>query len=83
MDSEKNSSPTVLDAGNRVIDEAKTVNHDIEENSVGEPQPEASNNLGPNIVDWDGPDDVERPLNWKPRKVIVTLSLVSVITFLR
>ena len=40
-------------------------------------------NPNPNIVDWDGPDDPENPRNWKSSKVIVNISIVSTITFLR
>ena len=37
----------------------------------------------PNVVDWDGPDDPENPLNWSfPRKAM-GVSIVSAITFLR
>ena len=32
-----------------------------------------------NIVDWDGPDDPQMPLNWAPRKRYVHAVLVSVI----
>lgn len=36
----------------------------------------------PNIVDWDGPDDPENPLNWTAkRKVTATIS-IALITFL-
>ena len=38
----------------------------------------------PNIVDWDGPDDPENPLNWtKKRKVSATVSiaLITLLTY--
>ena len=34
-----------------------------------------------NIVDWDGPDDPESPLNWSPTRKWTTIVLVSSITF--
>jgi multidrug resistance protein len=37
----------------------------------------------PNIVDWDGPDDPQNPLNWAPKKkwgIIACLSLITLIT---
>ncbi|KAF7718170.1 MFS-type Multidrug transporter [Penicillium ucsense] len=38
--------------------------------------------VDPNIVDWDGPDDPENPLNWtKKRKVVATVS-IALITLL-
>jgi hypothetical protein len=36
----------------------------------------------PNIVDFDGPDDPENPLNWKASKKWGMVTLVSAITFL-
>lgn len=36
----------------------------------------------PNIVDWDGPNDPENPLNWtKKQKISATVS-IALITFL-
>ncbi|KJZ78858.1 hypothetical protein HIM_01631 [Hirsutella minnesotensis 3608] len=37
----------------------------------------------PNVVDWDGPDDPENPLNWPFSKKFAALGIVSAITFLR
>lgn len=34
----------------------------------------------PNIVDWDGPDDPENPLNWPSAKRNLHIALVSVFT---
>lgn len=36
----------------------------------------------PNVVDWDGPDDPENPMNWPASKKIANIGLVSLITFL-
>lgn len=38
--------------------------------------------LDPNVVDFDGPDDPENPLNWSYNKKWGMVSLVSAITFL-
>jgi hypothetical protein len=35
-----------------------------------------------NIVDWDGPDDPENPMNWPTSKKIANIGLVSLITLL-
>lgn len=42
--------------------------------------PLASNNNDPNIVDFDGPDDPYRPLNWPMRKKLITTALYSLTT---
>jgi hypothetical protein len=59
---------------------------DVEKGPVetqdGENRQEEEAPRDPNIVDWDGPDDPENPLNWTTkRKVSATLS-ISLITFL-
>lgn len=36
----------------------------------------------PNIVDWDGPEDKENPMNWPLKKKITNIGIVSVLTFL-
>ncbi len=36
----------------------------------------------PNIVNWDGPDDPENPLNWSSAKKFGAISMVSLITML-
>ncbi|RYP75276.1 hypothetical protein DL771_002496 [Monosporascus sp. 5C6A] len=43
---------------------------------------EASESRDANIVDWDGPHDAENPMNWGLGKVVVSLSIVCVVTFL-
>ncbi|KUL86434.1 hypothetical protein ZTR_08168 [Talaromyces verruculosus] len=42
--------------------------------------PLASSNNDPNIVDFDGPDDPYRPLNWPMRKKLITTALYSLTT---
>lgn len=34
------------------------------------------------IVDFDGPDDLENPLNWPPAKKFTAIAIVSLLTFL-
>ncbi|KAI4224359.1 MAG: hypothetical protein L6R40_008451 [Gallowayella cf. fulva] len=36
----------------------------------------------PNIVDWDGPDDPEKPTNWSNRRKYAIVAVISSITFL-
>lgn len=47
--------------------------------TVAEPDEES---LDPNVVDFDGPNDPENPLNWKASKKWGMVSLISAITFL-
>ena len=35
-----------------------------------------------NLVDWDGPDDPQNPLNWSRNKKIASAGMVSLITIL-
>jgi hypothetical protein len=37
----------------------------------------------PDIVDWDGPNDPENPLNWSRAKKWTTVSIISIITLIR
>ena len=34
----------------------------------------------PNVVDWDGPDDPENPLNWSTRQRYFHVALASIFT---
>ena len=36
----------------------------------------------PNIVDWDGPDDPENPLNWTSNKKLAAITIVALCTML-
>ncbi|KAI4209151.1 MAG: hypothetical protein LQ351_007903 [Letrouitia transgressa] len=36
----------------------------------------------PNVVDWDGPEDLENPLNWPTSKKLAAIAIVSMITML-
>lgn len=41
-----------------------------------------SSTRDPNIVDWDGPDDPQNPLNWSFKKKGTLIASISIITFL-
>lgn len=50
----------------------------------GDAAEEGQEENDPNIVDWDGPDDPQNPMNWTEKKKwsnIATLSLVTLITY--
>ena len=36
----------------------------------------------PNVVDWNGPDDPENPMNWPSSEELAARSMVSIITML-
>lgn len=55
--------------------------HDIERGQE-EATNDKSEDSDPNIVDWDGPDDPENPMNWSLSKKNINVLLVSVFTFL-
>lgn len=50
--------------------------------SINEPDDDQQPVPDPNIVDWDGPDDPENPMNWSKSKKWGAIAIVSLITFL-
>ncbi|RYP53482.1 hypothetical protein DL768_001519 [Monosporascus sp. mg162] len=34
----------------------------------------------PNVVDWDGPDDPENPMNWSDTKKWLNIAVLSILT---
>lgn len=38
--------------------------------------------IDPNVVNWDGPDDPENPLNWPTRRKWINIFLLAIITTL-
>jgi hypothetical protein len=44
--------------------------------------PTASEKEDPNIVDFNGPDDPEKAVNWSPKNKYSMLALISVMTFI-
>ena len=69
--------------------ECTTKETDLEANVSASSQTSDSNHKkedeakDPNIVDWDGPDDLENPMNWPAWKINLHIFLVSSITFIR
>ena len=45
-------------------------------------QTTSSSQKDPNLVDWDGPDDPEKPLNWTKRKKWTNMMLIAALTLL-
>ncbi|KAH6877322.1 major facilitator superfamily domain-containing protein [Thelonectria olida] len=69
LDGASTIAPTV-DAQNKDLETGST-SVDLEESSPRDP----------NIVDWDGPNDPANPQNWSKKKKVITVSLVSSVTF--
>jgi hypothetical protein len=45
--------------------------------SIKDPVQLGQQAVDPNLVDWDGPDDPERPLNWPKRKKWANVFMIS------
>lgn len=55
--------------------------HDLEKAVDEKVEPVASKD-DPNLVDWNGPDDPEKPLNWSKKKKWVNMMLIATLTIL-
>lgn len=72
---------STLDVEKGVQSAATSTNSD--ERTLGG-EPVAETEQDPNLVDWDGPDDPENPLNWPARKkwtLIGILAMVTLVTY--
>lgn len=54
-----------------------------DESSTSAPETNEPTPLDPIVVDWDGPEDPENPLNWPLSSKVAAMGVVSAITFLR
>jgi multidrug resistance protein len=54
---------------------------DIEAGNASSDGDSAVERVDPNIVWWDSDDDPKNPMNWASRKKVVTIAIVSAITF--
>lgn len=52
------------------------------EKAIGEQIIETETQKNPNLVDWDGPDDPEKPINWTKKKKWTNLVLIATLTLL-
>lgn len=57
---------------------------DLEKSNSVRPGEVAANTVpkDPNVVDWDGPDDPENPLNWSGRKKLTNGALLAIMTLI-
>lgn len=58
------------------LENPEDTEHDLDAGSNSE------NTNDPNVVDWDGPNDPENPLNWPAKKKFASIALISLISFL-
>lgn len=70
------SSTTTIE----VDEKAQATPTPLKVEAVAPSAPQVGNNNDPNIVDFDGPDDPYRPLNWPMRKKLITTALYSLTT---
>lgn len=61
------------------VEKGTTGAHEKDGEQIEKQEPQA---LDPNIVDWDGPDDPENPLNWSSGVKWGIVATVSSITFI-
>ena len=54
----------------------------VQENDASTVPADGKQSTDPNIVDWDGPNDPENPLNWTMSKKVGAIAIVALITFL-
>jgi hypothetical protein len=79
--SDKAHATSNLDVEKGVQSAAISTNSD-DRTLEGDPTTEAERD--PDIVDWDGPDDPENPLNWPARRkwtLIFILAMVTLVTW--
>jgi len=84
--SSTSSYTTKHDIDNRTISkldsEQLARNFDIEKNILPVNQPVHHDPTDTNVVDWDGPDDPENPLNWTLKKKWRNAGLLAAMTFI-
>lgn len=58
-----------------------TTEHDIEKTRLSDTASHVTSK-DPNVVDFDGPDDPENPMNWSSTKKTVAITIVTAMTLL-
>jgi hypothetical protein len=83
MEPNGGAPPTVPEATCLPITESQSEQRGFDSVPLSGNPLKTEENAESNIVNWDGPDDPENPLNWKTGKVTTIVAIVSTITFLR
>jgi len=68
-----------FEAATIVPDESIPVTRD---GAVTEKSSDEEEKRDPNIVDWDGPDDPENPMNWPMKKKWMNIAVLSILTII-
>ncbi|KAJ5092024.1 hypothetical protein NUU61_006894 [Penicillium alfredii] len=80
------STPAVSNHEIHHVDGEKRSLHDSDDVEKGPAEPDngeqTDNTCDPNIVDFDGPDDPENPLNWTKKKKVTATVSIALITLL-
>ncbi|CAI7666820.1 unnamed protein product [Penicillium manginii] len=81
------STPTASNTEIHQVDDEKHTFHEKTDLEAGPRTDETTlekdeNSRDPNIVDWDGPNDPENPLNWTTKQKISATVSIALITFL-
>ncbi|KAH6648263.1 major facilitator superfamily domain-containing protein [Truncatella angustata] len=74
-DPEKSTMDISLDPDNSTLEPDNEV--DIE---AGNDKRESADEVDPNTVDWDGPQDPNNPMNWPDKKKWLNVSILSLLT---
>lgn len=64
-----------------LVPETISAETDVERSSVGEKSAETAGK-DPNVVDFDGPNDPENPMNWPSAKKTIAIVIVTTMTLL-
>ncbi|KAI0172196.1 MFS general substrate transporter [Hypoxylon sp. FL1284] len=75
---EKEDVTTIRDTDSSTVRSEPEVEQDVEA-GLGVTKTKTSDN-DPNVVDWDGPDDPENPMNWTDKKKWLNITILSIMT---
>lgn len=78
---EHSPASTYVESGSRDRDAGRDVEM-AEEHSLHAGDGDGEKRHDPNIVHWDGPDDLENPTNWSTGRKYAIVAIISSITFL-
>lgn len=80
---EEKTSSAGSEAGDVEAQRVEKGQHDVEAASTDERTGSKQENVSPpNVVDWDGPQDSNNPMNWTGKAKLANTLLIIVLTFL-
>jgi MFS transporter, DHA1 family, multidrug resistance protein len=82
LENENLHEDTDNETGNNILSEKDLENADSEDPCPEEQgEQTAQPATDPNLIEWDGPDDPENPLNWSKSKKWITTCVLGLMTF--